>query len=65
MAVKLCGKNVDVRVDTRDVGMGRYFEAADARLLRASVCTFCDLLGLATRTLEEFSEPSAVSAKSA
>eukprot|EP00884_Botryococcus_braunii_P021857 jgi/Botrbrau1/8355/Bobra.0046s0016.1 len=34
-----------------------YFEAVDARLLRASVCTFCDLMGLATRTLEAFGAP--------
>lgn len=31
-----------------------YFSAVDARTLRASVGTFCDLLALATRTAEAF-----------
>mmetsp|Transcript_22684 Transcript_22684/g.37926 ORF Transcript_22684/g.37926 Transcript_22684/m.37926 type:complete len:82 (+) Transcript_22684:193-438(+) len=30
------------------------FEAVEAKLLRAAVSAFYDLLGLATRTLEEF-----------
>ena len=30
------------------------FGSDEARLLRASVCTFCDLMAVATRTLEEF-----------
>lgn len=30
------------------------FAAVDMRTLRAAVCTFCDLLGLASRTLEAF-----------
>ncbi len=30
------------------------FSAVDARTLRAAVGSFCDLLGLATRTLEAF-----------
>jgi len=33
----------------------RDFAAADARLLRASLSAFMDLLALATRTLESFS----------
>ncbi|KAK9804335.1 hypothetical protein WJX72_007910 [[Myrmecia] bisecta] len=37
-----------------------HFQATDARTLRAAVGTFCDLLGLATRTLEMFG-PSATS----
>ena len=32
----------------------RHYSAVDARTLRAAVGTFCDLLGLATRTLEAF-----------
>jgi len=32
------------------------FAALDVRTLRAAVCTFCDLLGLATRTLEAFTK---------
>ena len=32
----------------------RQFAATDARTLRSAVGTFCDLLGLATRTLETF-----------
>lgn len=31
-----------------------HFEAVEARLLRAAVGTFLDLLNLATRTLETF-----------
>ena len=32
----------------------RSFTAADARTLRAAVGSLCDLMGLATRTLEAF-----------
>ena len=34
----------------------REFAAADARTLRSAVGTFCDLLALATRTLETFTK---------
>ena len=32
----------------------RHFQAVDARTLRAAVGTFCDLLALATRSIEMF-----------
>ena len=41
------------------------FAAVDMRTLRAAVGTFCDLLGLATRTLEAFGPPETVAAAQA
>ena len=41
------------------------FAAVDMRTLRAAVGTFCDLLGLATRTLEAFGPPATVAAAAA
>ncbi|KAL4444076.1 hypothetical protein ABPG75_011813 [Micractinium tetrahymenae] len=41
-----------------------HFAAVDMRTLRAAVCTFCDLLGLASRTLEAFG-PGAIAAGAA
>ena len=38
------------------------FAAVDMRTLRAAVGTFCDLLGLATRTLEAFGPAATVAA---
>lgn len=38
------------------------FAAVDMRTLRAAVCTFCDLLGLASRTLEAFGPGAAAAA---
>ncbi len=34
----------------------RHFQAVDARTLRAAVGTFCDLLALATRSIEMFGD---------
>ncbi|EFN56580.1 hypothetical protein CHLNCDRAFT_144279 [Chlorella variabilis] len=41
------------------------FAAIDMRTLRAAVGTFCDLLGLATRTLEAFGPAAAAAAAEA
>lgn len=41
------------------------FAAVDMRTLRAAVGTFCDLLGLATRTLEAFGPAATVAAAAA
>lgn len=41
------------------------FAAVDMRTLRAAVCTFCDLLGLASRTLEAFGPGAAAAAAGA
>ena len=41
------------------------FAAIDMRTLRAAVGTFCDLLGLATRTLEAFGPAAATAAAGA
>ena len=38
-----------------------HFKAVEARLLRAAVGTFLDLLNLATRTLETFGEQETTS----
>ena len=42
-----------------------HFEAVEARLLRAAVGTFLDLLNLATRTLETFGNQEATSQQGA
>lgn len=36
------------------LGVTRKFAATDVKSLRAAVGTFCDLLGLAARTMEAF-----------
>lgn len=41
------------------------FAAVDVRTLRAAVGTFCDLLGLASRTLEAFGPAAMVAAAAA
>mmetsp|Transcript_30394 Transcript_30394/g.42060 ORF Transcript_30394/g.42060 Transcript_30394/m.42060 type:complete len:85 (-) Transcript_30394:89-343(-) len=45
----------ELRVDNTTLYIS--FEATEPRLLRAAVNAFYDLLGLATRTIEEFEGP--------
>lgn len=53
----------ELRVDGSALVMD--FAAVDMRTLRAAVGTFCDLLGLATRTLEAFGPAATVAAAAA
>jgi len=46
--------DVKRKLSVQDAALRIHFEAQEARMLRAAVGTFCDLLALAVRTLEAF-----------